>query len=685
MHRPLICLATSSFIAIVAFATKPAAADEGMWLFDHPPRAQLQRDYRFDATDAWLGHLMHAAVRFNSGGSASFVSADGLVITNHHVGASALQKLSTADRDLVQLGFYAKTRAEEPRCPDMELNVLIETRDVTAQVQAAVASDLKPADSEKARRAIMNTLEQDSFKKTGLRSDVITLYQGGQYWLYLYKKYTDVRLVFAPEQSIAFFGGDPDNFEYPRYDLDVCFFRAYEHNQPAKIADYLHWSADGPHDGDLVFVAGNPGHTRRLDTVAQLEFIRDIQLPNSLNRLRRLEVLLRAFSERSVENARRAQRDLFGIQNGRKANLGRLAGLQDPAIMQSKRDAEAKLRSMAGDAAPWDQVSAALKVNAKIYDDLMLLGYGGAFDSELFDIARTLVRLADETAKPNADRLREYRESNLDSLKQHLFSEEPIYADLETVKLADSLSLLLEKKGGDDPLALKILAGKSPRDRAAELVDGTKLADVNLRKQLAAGGKAAILASNDPMILLARLVDEPSRNVRSITEQQVDEPLRQAYAKIAAAQFKAYGATTYPDATFTLRLAYGQVKGYEEAEHAVPPMTTLGGAFERAAAHHDAEPFRLPQSWTAANAHLNRQTPFNFVSTADIIGGNSGSPVINRAGELVGIIFDGNLESLVLDFAYTADKARAVAVDSRAITETLRHVYAADALQGLHK
>jgi len=657
-------------------------ADEGMWLFNHPPRKLLKQKYDFDPTDEWLSHLQQSAVRFNSGGSGSFVSAGGLVITNHHVGADALQKLSTSDKDYVKIGFRAKTRAEEIKCVDLELNVLMSIEDVTVRVNAAVKPKMDAAAAQKARRAAMNTIEKESLDKTGLRSDVITLYQGGQYHLYRYKKYTDVRLVFAPEQAIAFFGGDPDNFEYPRYDLDICLFRVYENDAPVKLEHYLAWSKAGAGDDELIFVAGNPGHTDRLNTVAHLEFLRDRVFPTSLNVLRRREVLFKTYSERSPENARRAQDEYFGVQNSRKARLGGLAGLQDPAIMNAKRADEAaflkavaanpKLKEAKG---AIDEVSAAIKVWKGIFIENLLLERAGAFNSELFHIARDLVRLAEESEKKNEDRLREYRESNLESLKLELFSEAPIYNDLETVKLADSLGMYTEAVGANDPLLAKVLAGKSPRERAVALVQGTKLGDPEERKKLAAGGVKAIAASDDPMIALARLVDKPSRDVRKIYEEKVEEPQRQAYGKISRARFAMGGGETYPDATFTLRLAFGVVKGYEEGDEQFAPWTTIGGGYAHAEQHANRDPFALPESWLAAKDKLDLDTPFNFVSTADIIGGNSGSPVVNRQGEFVGIIFDGNLESLVLDFVYTEKEARAISVHSSAIVEALRKVY----------
>ncbi len=554
--------------ALLAFCMA-ARADEGMWLFNSPPSALLKSKYNFDVSPAWLEHLQKASVRFDNGGSGSFVSPHGLVMTNQHVGTDCVQNISSQAHDYVKTGFYARTQAEELKCPNLELDVLMSIEDVTARVNAAVPAGASPEAAEKARRAVINSIEKESLDKTGLRSNVVTLYNGGEYQLYRYKKYTDVRLVFVPEKQAAFFGGDPDNFEYPRYDLDICFFRAYENGQPAETKDYLKWNQQGAKDGELVFVSGNPGATSRLDTIRHLEFLRDRSNPWALSLLFRREVLLRVYSERSDENRRRAEDELLEVQNSRKAYVGMQAGLQDPALFSEKQAQESKLKDAvesdpklrASYGKAWDEVAATLQTLGGIYVDLSLLESGQAFNSKLFEIARTLVRLAEESQKPNNARLREYSEANLPALEQELYSDAPIYDDLEALKLGDSLGMYAEMKGMQNELVEKVLAGKSPDARAEELVRGTKLKDVAERKRLAKGGIKAIEASSDPMILLARLVDPESRRLRSIYDNQVNEPRRQAYAKIAQARFAVYGKNVYPDATFTLRLVVRRGEG----------------------------------------------------------------------------------------------------------------------------
>jgi hypothetical protein len=669
--------------ALTVMFTLTAYSDEGMWLYNQPPRELLKKQYNFDATDEWLDHLQKSSVRFNSGGSGSFVSEDGLLITNHHVGADALQKLSTKDKNYVKDGFFARTQTEEVKCLDLELNVLQSIEDVTAQVNAAVPKGADPDTAFAARRKVIAGIEKDSLTKTGLRSNVITLWKGGAYHLYRFKQYTDVRLVFAPEQQAAFFGGDPDNFEFPRQDLDICLLRAYENGKPANVKDYLHFSSTGPQEGELVFVSGHPGHTNRELIVAELQSMRDQQLPFTLGILKRREVLINAWSQRNEENARRAKGSLFGIQNSRKAFDGRIAGLLDPDLFSAKTGAEsdfkAKLSAKPDALAAYDKIAASTRIlDAQAHRESLLEG-AAAFSCDSFNIARSLLRAGDELPKPNGERLREYTDSEKTSFELALFSEKPIYADFEILKLADALTFLCGELGADDPLVQKILAGKSPRERAAELINGTKVRDVAFRKQLYKGGAQAVSVARDPMIELARLVDADSRALRKIDEDQ-GEAIEEAHAALDRARNELLGTTGYPDATFTLRLSIGTVKGYEEDGKTVAPITTIGSLFVKAADAKERPPFDLVPSWKKAEPLLDPKTPLNFVSTNDIIGGNSGSPVVNRAAEFVGIIFDGNLQSLSWDEVYGDKQGRAISVDSAAILEALEKVYGMNAL-----
>jgi hypothetical protein len=671
-------------LGILAQQSTGTRGDEGMWLFNDPPRQYLKQKYGFEATPQWMEHVQKSSVRFNSGGSGSFVSADGLVMSNHHVAADALQKFGDEKHNYYRDGFFAKTHAEEKRCHDLELNVLMSIEDVTDRVNAAVKPDMSAETAFAARRAVTAQIEKESLDKTGLRSDVITLYQGGKYHLYRFKKYTDVRLVFAPEQQAAFFGGDPDNFEYPRFDLDVAFFRVYENDQPLHPEHFLKWSPAGATENELVFVSGHPGRTSRLETMADLKYKRDVQFPMVLARLNRLEVLLSSWSARSDENARRAKELLFGVQNSRKARLGGLAGLMDPDTMKKKMEAENSLRMAAEASNASKDLSAAKGAWAKIADAQQvirenaarynLLEGGQGFMSEYFSIARTLARANMERSKANGDRLREFRDSNLESLELQLFSTEPLYDDFELLKLADSLEYLVQLLGYEREIVQKVLAGKSPEARAEELVSKTLVKDVAFRKDIYKASLPRVRQLNDPMIQLVLTIDDEARRLRKIIEEQ-GEIKNQAYAQIAKAKFAQQGTSTYPDATFTLRLAFGPVKGYEEAGRQIPFQTAMAGLYERSAEHHNKPPFDLPETWVKRKPKLDLNTPFNFVCTADIIGGNSGSPVINKDAEVVGLIFDGNIQSLVLDFVYTDKQARAVSVHSSALMEGLRKVY----------
>ncbi len=676
------CFSAAGLLAV--FVLPILRADDGMWLPNQPPLAELKSRYGFAPGPAWFEHVQKAAVRFNNGGSGSFATADGLIITNHHVAHDAIYKLSTQEHDFVRDGFLARTRAEERRCVDLELNVLWEIENVTDRVNAAVAPGLAAEPARAARNAVKAALEQESFERTGLRSDVVTLYQGAQYHLYRYKRYTDVRLVFAPEEQAAFFGGDPDNFEYPRYNLDFALVRAYENGAPARVPHFLRWNPAGVAEGDLVFLAGHPGSTQRLITLAELEFARDVQVPLALRLLKSREVLLTGYALRSEENARRAQHELRSIANSRKVYDGRMAGLLDPALLAAKRAEEETLRRFAADqpglgaADAWDRIAAAQQaIAAQTVRQTFLETQG--FNSTLFGFARRLVRAAAERAKPNGDRLPEYRDSARTTLELGLFSAEPVYDDFEILKLTHALTLLAEELGANDPVVLAALGGQAPDARATALVRGTKLRDVAARRALYARTAAELAQSDDPMIALALALDAPARAVRRTVEAQ-GEVKEQAHARIAKVRYAKDGDRTAPDATFTLRLSYGTVRGFADGGGPVPAFTTLGGIFTRAEEHHQQPPFDLPARWPGARARLNLATPFNFISTSYCIGGNSGSPTVNRAGEFVGLVFDGNLDTLVWNYVYSDRRGRALSVDVRAILEALRQIYGAEPL-----
>ena len=690
----LNCLAarpafSASFLLVLGAILSPSSirADEGMWLFNQLPLGQLREKHSFVPEPGWAEHLMRSSVRLSSGGSGSFVSEDGLVLTNHHVGSDAIQKLSTPEKNLFTTGFLARTREEELKCLDLEVISLVEIVDVTERVNSAVASGADAAAANTARREMMATIEKESKDATGLKSEVVTLYQGGLYHLYRYKRYDDVHLVMAPEEAIAFYGGDVDNFEYPRHDLDICFFRVYENGKPARVPHHLRWADKRLTEGDLVFVSGHPGSTKRLITADHLRFLRDVECPSTLANLARREIALQQFAIRGPEEERIARDELFGIQNSRKALRGRLAGLLDPAILAKKSLGEAELqgkvaldRLLGASPDDWARIAESRRTFRQFYDEYQFLESARGFWSTLFGIARSLVRLAEEKEKPNEERLPGFRDSDMESLEQQLYSMAPIYPSLEKVMLSDSLTALASRFGGEHPMLRMVLAGRSPADRAIEAVSGTGLADVKARREIAGGDKSAIAASTDPMIVLARTIDPYARAVRKRYEDLVQGVERDAYANISRALFAVRGTTVYPDATYTLRLAFGIVTGYEEDGKRIAPFTTIGETFQKHDAHQGKPPYHLPKSWLDSRTKLEPSVPFNFVSTADIIGGNSGSPVLNRSGEFVGIIFDGNIQSLVLDIDYTETQARAVSVAAEAIVESLRKVYAAGAL-----
>jgi hypothetical protein len=660
-------------------------ADEGMWTFDNPPRKNLQERYGFTPTQEWLDHIRLSSVRFNDGGSGSFVSAHGLVLTNHHVARGQLQKVSSAKKDYVKDGFYAKTAAEEMKCPDLELNVLVSMENVTAQVLAALKPGMSDQEALKARKSAIAEIESNSLKATGLRSDVIPLYRGGEYWLYRYKKYTDIRLVFAPEQQIAFFGGDPDNFTFPRHDIDMALFRVYENGKPVDSPNYLKWNSKGAAEGDLVFVSGHPGSTNRTYSAAQLEYWRDYYYPLRLKVAKKRVEALRRYAAQGPEAARQAEGTIWSIMNSLKAWTGEYEGLLDKSLMAKKQREENEFRAKVaskpewqkeyGDA--WDALAAA---TAKRQEMLKPLQFRILRGSRMANIALTIVQYVAEVKKPDGVRLDGFHDSQLDSLRFRLFSPAPVYPKLEEWMLAAGLEESQAELGANDPFIQTVLKGRAPAEVAKEVIGGTKLASPAFRKSLVEGGEAAVAASTDPLIALVRQVDPIDRQMIKWMEDNVESVETPAEEKIGRARFAVYGKSEYPDATFTLRLSYGAAKGYPMNGTDAPYKTTLFGLYDRALSFDLKSPYDLPARFLERKNALDLSTPLNFVSACDIIGGNSGSPVIDRDGQLIGLIFDGNIESLVGRFVYDDTKNRAVAVHAAAMIEVLRKLYDAGAL-----
>jgi hypothetical protein len=675
--------------AVVAagLAAAPASADEGMWTYDNPPLQLLKERYGFTPDAAWLDHMRLSSVRFMDGGSGSFVSADGLVLTNHHVAMGQLQKLSTAEHDYARDGFLAKTRVDELSCPDLELNVLESLQDVTARVQAAGASAADPGKALAARRAETALIEKEVKDSSGKDCQVVTLYQGGEYWLYTYRKFTDVRVAFAPEFQAAFFGGDPDNFTYPRYCLDMTLFRVYDDGQPYRPAHFLKWNPKGAEEGELVFVSGHPGSTERLDTLAELETARDVGLPMQLATFERRHAALTRYGSRGDEQQRQANDQIFGIENALKALGGQHKGLLDPALMGKKAAEEQDFRArVAGNpewskayGSAWDEIaaaSAALRSRAKETTFWSV----GRSASRMATNAVRIVQYVAEIAKPDGERLPGYHDAELESTRFTLFSKAPVYPELETALLADWFAYQQEQLPAGDRFLAACLDGKAPAEAARALIEGSQMHDPAFRKSLVEGGAAAVQHSQDPLIALARRVDPLLRELRDWREEAVESRTTAAGERIGAARFAVYGKTVSPDATFTLRLSYGAVKGYDFNGTVAPPKTTFHGLFDRSLSFGGKSPFDLAPRWKDAAKEIELSTPFDFVCTTDIIGGNSGSPVANRAGELVGLVFDGNIESLVGNYVYDEASNRTVAVHAAGMTEAMAKVYGAEAL-----
>ena len=668
-------------LAGLAFLAQSMRADEGMWTFDNFPSRTVAAKYGFAPSQDWLNHVRLASLRIAGGCSASFISPEGLVMTNHHCVVECVEQISTPKDNFVDDGFIAKTDAEERKCPAFELDQLVEIRDVTKDVQGAIAGKTGH-EANRALHAKEAELQQSCGSGENVRCDVVSLYHGGVYDLYHYKRYTDVRLVFAPEYAEAQFGGDPDNFNFPRFDFDIGLLRAYERGKPASSPEYLRWSGDGSKDGELVFVSGNPGGTSRELTNAQLAFERDTFFPYLMPVLAEYRGLLEEFRTRGPEQAREANEDLFFVENSFKAYVGRQGALLDPQFFATKVEEEKKLRAatdadpkLAGDVSAWGDIAKIQQLRNQLFVRNVTLS-GRTFRSGLLGYAVTLVRAAAERAKPNSDRLPEFTDQALVAVQQELSAPVPIYKDIEELDLTFSFTRIRRDLGTDDEFVKKMLGKESPEQLAQGLVNGTRLEDPKVREELYKGGQRAVEASTDPMIRFAASINPDLLAVRKDYEARVDAPTRAAAERIAKARFAVYGTSVDPDATFTARLSYGTVKGFDNAEGKfVQPFTTMGGLFERATG---APPYKLPESWLKAKGSLNLSLPMNLSTTNDIIGGNSGSPLINKEAKVVGLIFDGNIFSLGGDYGYDAKQNRAVAVDSHALLEGLRKVYHLD-------
>jgi len=684
IRKQALTLGLLSLAAMMAVTCSTLQAEEGMWTFDNPPLKLLKEKYNFVPTQAWLDHLRLSSVRLNDGGSGSFVSADGLLLTNHHVARGQLQKNSTAEHDNIRDGFYATAPEQEMKSPDLEVDVLESMENVTEKVGASAKGITDETKALKARDAAIAAIEKDSTDKTGLRSDVVAFYNGGEYWLYRYKKYNDVRLVFAPEQQAAFFGGDPDNFTYPRYDLDMAIFRVYENGKPIHTDNFLKWNVKGAADGDLIFISGHPGSTQRQDTMAQLNLEREVIEPPVIAYLKHRIEVAQQYATQGPEQARQVASLIFGLQNGLKAYVGREDALNDKAVVAKKQAEESDFRSRI-DANPewkreygktWDAVSAIVEKERPLF-------VGNIYrrtDSRLMSLALQIVQYVAEVKKPDGERLEAFHEAGLESLRYQLLSPAPIYPATEKLFMTSALTQGEEKLGKNDAYVQAVLQGGDPATVANALVDGTKLADPAVRKALLDGGESAVAASTDPMIVAARRLDPVVRERNKKVHDEIDSALTPVEEKLGRARFLAYGRDAYPDATFTLRLSYGTVKGYPMNGTIAPPVTTFYGLYDRSASFSNKAPFDLAKHFVDGQTKLNLATPLDFVSTGDIIGGNSGSPVVDRDGSLVGLIFDGNIESLAGDFVYEGERNRAVAVHSAGMMEALRKLYGAGAL-----
>ena len=665
------------------------SADEGMWTVDNFPSAAVKDHYGADIDEQWLERVRLSTVRLEGGCTGSFASPNGLVLTNHHCVRRCISDVSSAENDVQENGFLAATLDDEVSCPSSQLSVLVAYRDITDEVAEATAGQSEQAANE-IRKQTLTKLEQaceEAAEEAGTpRScESVNLYNGGQYFLYEYKRYSDIRLAFVPEGPIAHFGGDPDNFNFPRWSFDMAFLRAYEDGKPAATPNFLRWRGEGAAENEAVFVSGHPGSTNRLLTLAQLKFLREQTIPIWLLRYSELRGRFLQFATEGPEQARVVNEPLQQIENAIKVRRNQLFALFNDDVLAQKRAQEQALRdAVAADpdltarfGSAWDEIATAQDILRTFYEERLFADQGGAFSTELFGYAQNLVRVAAEREKPNQDRLREYTDAALPRLEQVTKAQRPLNKDLETLRLAFSLEKMREWLGPDHEFVKLVLGNASPETRATELVGGTTLTDPAARAALWDGGSEAIAASEDPLIVLARDIDPYARGLRTRYEDEVEAPVRAASERIAQARFAVQGTSTYPDATFTLRVTFGSVQGWLEKGEPVYPFTTTARLFERATGE---DPFRLPPAWVGQLERIGPDTRFNFVSTMDITGGNSGSPVIDADARLVGLLFDGNIHSIAGSYFYDPTMNRAVAVHPAIMLRALETIYGADRL-----
>lgn len=661
-----------------------------MWTFDYPPVKYFERTYGFTPDEKWFDNARLSALRL-SGCSASFISSDGLVMTNHHCARYALDKVNKPGEDLPDSGFYAPTLNDERRVDGMYADQLISMKDVTAEVQEAFERGKTDEEKVAERNREIQKLQKDAweeYKKSqpndSIYAQVVTFYNGGKYSLYIYKRYTDIRLVFAPQLIVAYFGGDYDNFTYPRYDLDVSLFRIYQDGKPLNTEHYFRWSNSGAQENEPVFVIGNPGRTSRLLTVAQLEFNRDYSYPYIVNLLKDAMDIYSKYIEQHPDKKLEYQTRLFGISNSYKAYTGYLGGLRDQYLMARKRAFEKKFRE-AVDANPvlkekygsvWKEIARIQKEKAEIYEKFQAYNVTGLGRSSYFNIASRLIQYAKAMKMPESNRPMDYKGGALDSTKKKFFPSN-FNPDIEKMFLEYQLGFMSSVFGTSNEAFNRLLGGRTPTDAAHDLATTTFLGDSSRVVAMLNGSPDAILSSSDPFIQYMESIQKEASEMQARYQNLSAREATQGQ-KLGHALYDVYGTSIPPDATFTLRIADGVVKGYEYNGTIAPPLTTFYGMYNRYYSFGKKYPWYLPGNWSNPPADFNLSTPLDFVATNDIIGGNSGSPVINKNLEIVGLIFDGNIESLPGEYIYVDTYNRSVAVHSNAILEALAKIYHAD-------